>query len=290
MIKSMTGYGRGKKTGKHGRVGAELRSVNHRSFELTCRLPENCLVLEPKIKELIAGKVRRGKLHLVLFLEPKSGAGPELRFDEQLARSYYLKLKKLKRQLNLKGDVTLREIAFQPGIFSFQTRNEEKAEQLWPDIRAAVALALEQLVKMRAGEGAFLAKALFKEAQRIEKSLTKTKKRAPLVIERYRKRLARRLKAVGTLNEARIEQEVGIFAQNSDITEEITRIRSHLAGFLQALKGDSEVGKKLDFIAQELHREVNTLASKQADSLISRQAVEMKSAIEKIREQVQNLE
>jgi uncharacterized protein (TIGR00255 family) len=290
VVMSMTGFGRGKKTGKFGKVIADVKSVNHRSFDLTCKLPENFYIFEPGIRQLVSGRVRRGKVNVFIGYEGNLGQRTMVSCNEELARQYYRKLQTLRRKLGIKEDVSLGQIAGMSGVLTIQTGKGETAERMWPEVRNAVEVAVDKMLKMRATEGRFMEKELLKRADNIEKALRRVKRRIPAVMKKYRRQLTRKIRAAGEDNETRIETEAGIFAQNSDITEEVVRIFSHIANFRKALKKGGEIGKKLVFIVQELHREANTAGAKVPDFEISRHVVEIKNEIEKIRELAQNLE
>ena len=287
----MTGFGRGESKGKWGTVVVEARSLNHRYLEVSSRLPSNLLVLEDKIRDLAQKKFKRGRISLSVSVE-KDGEFTGLKIDEKRARHYYQMVTRLKEELSLSGDIALGEILSLPEVVKVETSKEE-LQELWGQIREALEKALEQLTQMREEEGKALTGDLLKRISLLEKELGKISKRLPLSIKQYRQRLQGRLKELmegGALDAGRLEQEVVFFVENSDITEEVTRVRVHLETFQKTLTLKEEVGRRLDFIAQELQRETNTIGQKSRDIEIAQSVIQMKGEIERIREQVQNLE
>ena len=291
MATSMTGFGRGEARGKWGTVVVEAKSLNHRYLEVIHRLPSTLLALEDKIRDLIQKKCKRGRITLSVTFE-KDGELMGLKIDEKRARHYYQMASQLKRDLALAGDLGLGELLSLPEVVRVETTKEE-LQELWGQVREALEKALEGLLQMREEEGKALAGDLAKRTGLLEKELTKISKRLPGTIKQYRQRLRGRLAELmdgRTLDPGRLEQEVVFFVENSDIAEEVTRIRAHLEAFQKALTLKEEVGRRLDFIAQELQREVNTIGQKSRDIEISQSVIQMKGEIERIREQVQNIE
>jgi len=209
-----------------------------------------------------------------------------------VARKYYSQLSRLKRDLKLKGDIRIENVLSCPGLIAYQPQ-EGKEKKEWVHLKEAVERALGKLIKDRQREGQVLSKDLVKRVANIDKALSVVKKRSSVTIQHYKKNLAKRVKALSNgkeLDRTRIETEVAIFAKNCDIQEEIIRIKGHTRGFRKSLRTSTEIGKKLDFIAQELHREITTIGSKANDFKISQGVIQVKSEIEKIREQVKNIE
>ncbi|MBI3991321.1 MAG: YicC family protein [Candidatus Omnitrophica bacterium] len=285
MIKSMTGFGRGEADSKFGKIVVELRTLNHRFFELSSRLPESCLSFEEKTKELIQKVIRRGKV--ILLVSHHGGRlVPRVSVDKKAAKDCYDGLVALQESLSLKGNIELSHILTFPSLIQYEV-DLPRQEHLWKPLSMAVKHAINRLVEDRRREG----KALFDDISRrlkyIMKSLVIVEKRIPAVINRYRNSAKEKFNG---LSKERLNTEVAVFSKNCDVTEEVTRMKSHLEGFKKAMLTEEEVGKKLDFIAQELHREATTIGSKACDYKISREVIEKKSEIEKIREQVQNIE
>ncbi len=293
MIKSMTGFGRGEAAAPHGKIQFEIRTLNHRFFETSNRLPENFLIFEDRIRAEIAKKIKRGKVNLSLTYESPRKSSPKLAIDTKLARKYKDLLLDLKRSLKVRDDIGLSQIISFPNVITVEDAPKDEA-RLWPNIKAALDRALNSLIRMREAEGRDLADDILKRKKTILKDIILIEHRAKLSFKEYRAQLLRKIKELSSgkinLDKGRVELEVALFAKNSDISEELTRIKAHLGSFEIALKREVEVGRKLDFITQELHREINTVGQKTNDYKISQLAIAIKGEIEKIREQVQNIE
>ncbi|RPI98150.1 MAG: YicC family protein, partial [Spirochaetales bacterium] len=237
-------------------------------------------------------KILRGKINLNLVYEGTVSTGGRVMIDRGCAKSYYNELRALGKSLGLKDDVTLKDVMLLPGVASYEPAAEHLSE-IWPKIKVALDKALAMLVVNRNKEGKAIYLDLKKRSQKISKLLAVVKSRAHLNIGEYKKKFTDRVKDMTggrQIDMGRLEMEVAIYAKNSDISEEITRLENHLDHFNQTISGSGEVGKKIDFIAQELHREVNTIGSKASDFKIAKSVIDMKGEIEKIREQAKNLE
>jgi uncharacterized protein (TIGR00255 family) len=293
MIKSMTGFGRGESAADRGALKVEIKTLNSRFFEISSRLPEHFMVFEDKIRAEITKKIKRGKANLSLTYEGQGRASPKLIIDTKLAREYKDLLLSLKRSLNVKDDIGLSQIISFPNVITTGDAPKDEAK-LWPDVKFALDRAIASLVKMREAEGRNLAGDILKRKKTILKDILLIERRAKLSFKEYRVQLLKKIKELSSgkinLDKGRLELEVALFAKNSDISEELTRIKAHLGGLEDALKRETEVGRKLDFITQELHREINTVGQKTNDYKISQLAIAIKGEIEKIREQVQNIE
>lgn len=291
MATSMTGFGRGEAKGKMGTVVVETKSLNHRYLEVVYRLPSSLLVLEDKMRDLIQKRCKRGRITVSVSFE-KDGELVGLKVDEKRAKQYYQMASQLKKELGLSSDIGLGELLSLPEVVRVETTKEE-LQELWAQTREALEKAVAQLLQTREEEGKALAIDLLKRVGLLERELGKISKRLPLVIKQYRQRLQGRLEELmngGALDPGRLEQEIVFFVEGSDITEEVTRIRAHLEALQKAMALKEEVGRRLDFIAQELQREVNTIGQKSRDIEISQSVIQMKGEIERIREQVQNIE
>ena len=292
MIKSMTGFGKSRTNFKNGEVAVEIRTVNHKFFDATLKLPNSISAFEDRIKEILQKRVRRGKLNLTLTYEGPMLKEDRLMINKMAAKNYYDKLSNLRRHLGAREEIGLKELITLPGVLSYDAL-EKNLTKIWPNIRIALERALDKLISDREREGAGIFKDLMGRTKRIEGMLSMIKSRAHLNIEEYKRKFKERIKDLTggrNIDRGRLEMEVAIFAKNSDISEEITRLENHLAHFKKAISSGGEVGKKIDFIAQELHREINTIGSKVSDFKISKNVIEIKSEIEKIREQAKNLE
>lgn len=292
MIRSMTGFGRVKAAFRSGAITIEMKTVNHKFFEMTAKLPSPLSTFEDKIKDIVQRKIRRGKVNLNLIYDGVIAQDEKVGVNESLARRYFLALLKLQKSLGIKGELTVEDLMLFPGVVTHEVR-EGSLARLWPFIRSVVERTADRVVADRAREGRALYKDLAGRAGRIGKMLAVIGKRAEVDIEEYRKKFARRVKEFSggqEIDSGRLAMEVAIYAKNCDITEEITRLGNHLTHFIATIARDEEAGKKLDFIAQELHREINTIGAKAGDFKISKNVIEIKSEIEKIREQVKNIE
>lgn len=294
MAKSMTGFGRAEGETRLGKVTVELRSVNHRYCEISLRVPKRLAPLEGRLKEAVRAGVSRGKVDVSIKFDSAGEAGVELGIDFHLAAQYYEALRSLKERFGLEGEVTLALLAGAKDVIVAKER-EEDVESLWPDVLKALRAALDDMDRMRRREGEALEKDLRERVKRISGRLEETKGKFPLSLRAYQRRFQERLEGLleglpGNVDPLRVQQEVAFLAERMDVTEEVIRAESHLAQFENLLGSEEAVGRKLDFLIQEIHREVNTLSSKISDAEISQSMVEVKAELEKIREQVQNLE
>jgi uncharacterized protein (TIGR00255 family) len=290
MIKSMTGYGRGENPGKYHWV-VEIRSVNHRFLEVFVRLPKPWLFLEDKIKSHIKGKIVRGRVDVFVNLYGEN-LPVDIKIDKTLVNNYYKKLMELKGEIGFEGPVSLSLLSLMPNIFNME-EDSPTEQELWESLMPALDDAVENLIKMRIKEGENLWNDLNARLEIIKNKTELIKVRAEVVPEEYKKKLMHNMQKLLsdiTLDQERIETEVVIFAERSNITEEIVRLRSHLAQMKGLVDSDESIGKKMDFIAQEMFREANTIAAKASDYCIAKEVIEIKSELEKVREQIQNVE
>ena len=290
----MTGYGRGECSQDGFKITVELSSVNRKQSEISVNLPREMELLEAQIRDQINRYVARGRLTVRVTLH--SGASlsaARMHLNVPLAKAYARELKKLCRQLNLPGDVSLDHLARAPGVF--QTDEQLAVEEdFWPAVEKALKKALTGILKMREREGAHMQVDLQNRITVMRKAVAQIQKHAPMVAKRYRQQLLERIKTAGLeapgLEDDRLLKEVVYFADRSDISEELTRLQSHFQQFDDCRKTKEPVGRMLDFLAQEMNREVNTIGSKANDTLISREVVTLKAELEKFREQAQNVE
>ncbi|MDP8261623.1 MAG: YicC/YloC family endoribonuclease, partial [Candidatus Kappaea frigidicola] len=291
MLKSMTGYGLGKASFASGLITVEIKSLNYRYLEISVRLPEEISHFEKKIKELIQQKVSRGRISVIVNIEKKDESDYKLKVNKKLINSYYNTLKNIKREFKLKDNLTLNDILKCPDIIALEKKTHPDYKK-WNKAKKAIDDSVKDLLKSRVAEGKFIFKDLNTRANNIATLLTKVKKRLPLVIKNQRSRYLKKVTAAekAELKTKKNSNEFFALAQSYDIAEEITRINAHIKTLKKSMTRDSEVGKKLDFIAQELIREANTVAAKTQDYSITSSVIEIKAEIEKIREQVQNVE
>lgn len=292
MIHSMTGFGKAVVKSKYGNITVEIKALNHKFFEVSAKLPNGLAQFEDRLKAVIHQKVRRGKVYLNIELNGHRDGALRVTINSKAAKHYNNSLSRLKRELGLKGDVKLEQVMALPGVIVSETSKAD-AQKLMPIVKRALKKALDDLIQDRHREGKALYKDLARRVSSIRDVVEHIDKRSTISIAKYKSHLSKMIKELtGTRNfdKGRLEQEVALFAKNCDVSEELTRLRSHLLSFKDTLLIDREVGKKLDFIAQELHREANTIASKSSDFKISKGVIQIKSEIEKIREQVKNVE
>ena len=290
----MTGYGRGESAQDGLKITVELSSVNRKQAEVSVTLPRELELLEGQIRDAINRQIARGRVNARITLQSaESKLSARKHINEPLAKAYATELARLAKQLKLSGEVTLDQVLRAPGVF--QTDEElAGAEDLWPTVEKAVNQALTALVKMREREGAHLSKDLTTRVGVMREAVGKVQKQAPVTAENYRRNLLERIKSAGLENIApddeRLLKEIVLFADRSDITEELTRLQSHFQQFEDCRKSKEPVGRTLDFLAQEMNREINTIGSKANDAIISREVVTLKAELERFREQAQNVE
>ena len=292
MLKSMTGFGRGEGETAMGKVFVESRSVNHRYCEISIKVPKRLVPFEARMKELIRSEVSRGKIDVVLRLDQSGEGKVQFQVDLPLAQQYFQALQTLKEKLGLKDDITLDLLAGTKDLIAVKEEFED-VEPYWKEILPILKQSLRNLDEMKRSEGAMLGKDLQQRIERIAQDLEGVKGQYPSRLEAYRDRFHERLKSLlmgFEVDPSRFQQEVAFLAERTDITEEIVRAESHLAHLTALLKGEDPSGRKMDFLVQEINREVNTISSKANDAEISQRMVEIKAELEKIREQVQNIE
>ncbi len=288
----MTGYGRGEVDADGVKFSVELNSVNRKQSDIVINLPREFNELEPPIRQAINERLSRGRTNAtVSYIEGATGdRKPAL--DTALARSYYDAMLALQRELNAAGDITIEQVLAAPGVLRF-SGNSIDAAQAWPAVEQALHAALADLIAMRECEGKHLAKDLIQRLKVIRDELENVRALFPEVVKKYRAALFDRIAKAGldlALDDERLMKEVSIFADRSDVSEELTRLESHLAQFAHHLRKEEPVGRTLEFITQEIFRELNTLGAKANDAAISQHVVACKAELEKIREQIQNLE
>ncbi len=290
----MTGYGRGECAQDGFKVTVELSSVNRKQSEISVLLPRELEVLEAQIRDVINRVVARGRVTARVTLHSADGRmSTQVRLNAGLAKAYVRELNRLAKDLKLEGPVTLDMLARAPGVF--QTDEDvADAEDFWPAVEKSLQQALATLLKMREREGAHLAKDLAARVKIMRKATAQIQNQAPEVQKRYRDQLLQRIQNAGVetpaADDERLLKEIVYFADRSDISEELTRLQSHFQQFDDCLASSEPVGRVLDFLAQEMNREINTVGSKANDSLISRSVVALKAELEKFREQAQNVE
>lgn len=292
-VRSMTGYGRAAAQREGLRAEVEISSVNRKQLDIVLSMPRALASIEARVHEEIASVLVRGRISVEVTVRVLSGTLREhVRFNEALARAYADALRKGARALKVKDDIGITLLAGMPGVMRVESA-EEEPERVWPVLQEALRKALSSLDRMRLREGRALARDLMQRIDLLERIADDIRCRAPDVAARYRQTLHDRLASLKQeigIDADRLEREVILFADRSDITEECTRISSHLRQARLLLRGKEPAGKALDFLAQELNREINTIGSKSADVEIAGRVVAFKTELERLREQVQNIQ
>ncbi len=292
MIKSMTGFGRGHRLLNGRDITVEIRAVNHRYYEFSARIPRSLGFAEEKLKSMLQGRISRGKVEVSVLVCNTEAADEKITINREIVREYVDALRSVREEFSLNDDLALSNILRIPDAFTV-VKTETDEEQLWQDIKAAAEEALERFISMRETEGGRMKQDIASRLDRIEEWVGIIEKRSPAIVEEYRKRLYDKMCEVlssANIDESRILMEAGIFSEKTAVDEETVRLRSHIAQFRSMLESGEPVGRKLDFLVQEMNRETNTIGSKVQDIEVTRIIVDQKSEIEKIREQIQNIE
>ncbi|MDO5382163.1 MAG: YicC/YloC family endoribonuclease [Eubacteriales bacterium] len=292
MIKSMTGFGRSEIVRGNRKISVEIKSVNHRYLETGIKLPKKLNAFESKIRETIKKYASRGKVDVFITYEDTSENNVSLRYNGELAREYKEILDTIASQFNIKNDITAGSLSRYPEVISTEEIKEDE-EELWQFIEEAVVKACEQLVETRIIEGENLKKDLLNKLDHMDELVRFVETRSPEIMKEYRNKLESKVKELlgdTTIDESRIATEVVIYADKICVDEETVRLHSHIDHARKCLDEEGGIGRKLDFIAQEMNREANTTLSKANDIDISNTAIELKTEIEKVREQIQNIE
>lgn len=293
MIKSMTGFGRGEYSDTNYSIKIEIKAVNHRYNDISVKLPRHINYLEENIKKVVKNDISRGKVDIYVNLEYISESSIDIKVDMNLAKSYKQALDKINNELNLDGDIRINNVLSLPDIITTQ-RKEISEEEIWEVLKNSLNMALDDIMTMKIREGKELEIDMISHLTKIEEVLNKIEERSPLVVAEYKEKLKLRINDLldnnAEVDEDKLNYEVAYFADKSNINEEIIRLKSHIGQFKNILKEEDTVGRKLDFLIQEMNREINTIGSKASDIEISSQVVDIKAEIEKIREQVQNVE
>ncbi|MFQ5671722.1 MAG: YicC/YloC family endoribonuclease [Nitrospinales bacterium] len=293
MLKSMTGYGRFETRNGTYSCMVEIRSVNNRHMEIKVKLPKYLSQLEVPLKKLVKSKCRRGTLDIFISLEKEDGAGgdQEIKPNLQLASQYFQALTQIKDTLGLRGEIDINSVLSLRDLIKFEPPQLDSSQEKM--ILNTAEEALHALGQMRQEEGKNLESAISKDLQEIAGIADSIQARQPNVIREYRDRLKEKIGILSdglSIDDARLAQETAIMADRCDVTEELNRIKSHLQQFNNLIRQDGPLGRKLEFITQEINREVNTIGSKTCDYQVSQSVIELKSALEKIREQILNIE
>ncbi|MDO4534778.1 MAG: YicC/YloC family endoribonuclease [Clostridium perfringens] len=294
MVKSMTGFGRGSSDENSDRsFSIEIKSVNHRYLDINVRMPKTLISLEEKMRRLISEKLTRGKVDVFVNFKDYSKSQGIAKVNLDFARSYVKCLDELKEEFkNLEDDIKLSMVVKHPEVIVIEEK-EDDLEKLWKDIKVVLESSVDDIISMRLNEGEKLAKDILDKCSKIESLVNFIESKSSIIVENHRIKLKERIKdLLGDVNidENRLAMEVVIFADKATIDEEIIRLKSHISQLRESLSFKGSIGRKLDFLVQEMNREANTIASKSTDLEITNSVIDIKNIIEKIREQVQNIE
>lgn len=294
MIRSMTGFGKASVKSPYGTVTVELKTLNNKSLSISCTPYNGLFNLEEDIKGVLEKKVYRGKVFAKITVEntSKQKSFQKVAVNEAAAREYLSKLKKMQKNLAIKGDIQISDIMNLPGVV--EVVGDKKEENLWPYMKKATEQALLKLMEYRESEGKRLAKDFKTRLDLIARALKEIKKYEKQSVTSYRKKLVKSIHDISEnaeMDRKRMDEEVALFARNCDIAEEVTRLQGHIEAYRETIsRSTHDVGKKLDFVAQEMHREANTIGSKASDFRISNAVIDIKSEIDRMREQIKNIE
>lgn len=292
MVSSMTGYGRVQRVVDGFNILVEIKSVNHRFFEFTAKVPRMYGYLEEKLRAFIREQVTRGKLEAFVALEPASGVEEQIMLNRKLASGYISAIRELRDEFGLKDDLSVSTVAGLPDIFTVKKPQEDE-ERIWNAVQAVAADAISEMLAMKQAEGGRLRDDIVQKADSILAAVSRIEQRSPVSVEEYRKRLYTKMVEIlkdNRLDENRILMEAAIYADKVAVDEETVRLRSHLTQMQEILCSGPPCGRRLDFLVQEMNREINTIGSKACDLEMSGYVVEVKAILEKIREQIQNIE
>ena len=292
MIKSMTGFGRSEIVKGNRKISVEIKSVNHRYLEAGIKMPKKLNVFESRMRDLLKKYATRGKIDIFINYEDDSESQVNLKFNQNIADEYMAIFNNMSEKYNLKNDMTVGGLARFPEVITMDEVQEDE-EELWHFIEEAMKAALEQFVNTRILEGENLKKDLLGKLDHMEELVAFVEKRSPEIMKEYRSKLESKVKELlgdTTIDESRIATEVIIYADKICVDEETVRLRSHIEHARKCLNEDGGIGRKMDFIAQEMNREANTTLPKANDIEISNAAIDLKTEIEKVREQIQNIE
>jgi uncharacterized protein (TIGR00255 family) len=292
VIKSMTGFGRSEKIVGGRDIAVEIRSVNHRYFDYSSRISRGYGFLDAKLKSFLQERIARGKIDLYVSVETMESADAEVTVNHSLAAGYIAALRDLQQRYGLRDDISVMTVARYADLFTVRQAPEDE-EAVWRDVRQVAEEAFQSFSAMRQTEGSHLRDDFLARTQTVLQLVSGVEERSPKTVTEYREKLLARLHemlADANIDEQRVLTEAAIFADKVSVAEETVRLRSHVSQFLSLMESGEAVGRRLDFLVQEMNREANTIGSKCVDAEIAHLVVDMKAEIEKIREQVQNVE
>lgn len=294
MLHSMTGYGHSSGSACGYRIRVDIRSLNHRYLEVSVRLPRNWMELEDRVRKQVSQAIMRGRVEVHITAERETGSNGKVEIDWTMADGYYQAAEQLRERYGFQEGIRLNELIALPGVIIFQEENDEVTDELAEALATLIDEALEQLIQMCRREGAHLFEHIASRLDKLEHLHEQLSQQASgaakKIAMRHRERIADLLQDLSQFDEQRFQMEVAIMADRADVDEEITRLASHFRQFRQIMAQERTVGRKLDFLIQEMNREINTIGSKAAQTELVELVVEMKSELEKIREQIQNIQ
>lgn len=291
-MNSMTGFGRAKLEVETREYLVEIKSVNHKYNDITVKGPRNLLYLEDKIRKTVLNKVNRGKIDIYITYANFGMEGKNVVLNKELAKAYIAELKELAEETEIEGKIRVTEISKFPDVLNVQ-EVEESEDFLWKELSQCLNTALDNFVSMRKAEGEKIKQDLVERLEKVEKNVDKICSLSSGLVEEYIVKLEQRVKELlktDVVDQARLAQEIVIYSDKCSVEEELTRLKSHIAQFHNMLKEEKPIGKKMDFLMQEMNRETNTIGSKSVSLEITNRVVEMKTILEDIREQIQNIE
>lgn len=292
MIKSMTGFGRCELSNEKRKITVELKSVNHRYLDVNIRMPKKLNFFESAIRTLLKEYMQRGKVDMFISYEDYSEQTLAVKYNATIAKEYLTYLQQMAEEFNLENDIRVSSLSRYPEVLTMEEQSADE-EELWSDLSQAIREACTQFVATRTTEGEHLKQDLVEKLHHMRDNVDKVEQRAPQIIAEYRSKLMEKVNELlgdTQIDEARLSTEIVLFADKICTDEETVRLKSHITSMLNALERSEGIGRKLDFIAQEMNREANTILSKSNDLETSDIAIELKTEIEKVREQIQNIE
>lgn len=292
MIRSMTGFGRSKYECNSREYIVEIKSVNNRYSDITIKMPRSISCLEEKVRKQISNNIARGKVDVFITFNNYSEKGKTIKINSELAKQYIKELKALAEETNIIDNVNIVDISKYPEVLNLKL-DDEDTDEIWSELQIALNEAINNFVSMRGTEGAKIKEDLETRIKTIEEKIEKASLASKNLVNEYKDKLEKRINEMlktAVVDETRLAQEVVIYSDKCSVEEEITRLKSHISQFLELLNNQGAIGKKLDFIIQEMNRETNTMGSKANCLELTNYVVDMKTEIENIREQIQNIE
>ena len=292
MIKSMTGFGRCELSNEKRKITVELKSVNHRYLDVNIRMPKKLNFFESAIRTLLKEYMQRGKVDMFISYEDYSEQTLAVKYNATIAKEYLTYLQQMADEFNLENDIRVSSLSRYPEVLTMEEQSADE-DELWSDLSQAIREACTQFVATRTTEGEHLKQDLVEKLHHMRDNVDKVEQRAPQIIAEYRSKLEEKVKEFledSTIEENRIAAEVTLYADKIAVDEEIVRLQSHISSMTDVLESDESIGRKLDFMAQEMNREANTILSKSSDVDLADHAIELKTNVEKVREQIQNIE